>query len=255
MSDLNAIERDVEQAREKFAGDLARLRSPDILASFKDDLWAAKDDLVDRTTEAVKDGAQRIFDDLKDRATANPAAALAIGAGLAWHLARHPPIATLLVGVGVVSLLRTSPWQPSAQRSTGGYDEGFETKLDRGNSTGGNSLSSRAQKFTETARQKVREWSADAGDVVSESLTQLTDKAASAAERASDVVQEASAMAHETAGEIADQAAAMAQRASSTAREFTPEQDVRDKLLLGAATLALTAAIGIAYQRRAHDQM
>jgi len=254
MSDLNAIERDVEQAREKFAGDLARLRSPDILASFKDDLSAAKDDLVERTTEAAKDGAQRVFNDLKDRAAANPAAAVAIGAGLAWHLARHPPIATLLVGVGVVSLLRTSPWQSSAQRSTEAYDESFD-KHDRGNSTGGNSLSSRAQKFTETARQKVREWSADAGDVVSESLTQLTDKAASAAERTSDVVQEASAMAHATAGEIADQAAAMAQRASSIAREFTPQQDVRDKLLLGAATLALTAAIGIAYQRRAHDQM
>jgi len=253
MSNLNAIERDVEQAREKFAGDLARLRSPDILASFKDDLSAAKDDLVERTAEAAKDGAQRVFNDLKDRAAANPAAAVAIGAGLAWHLARHPPIATLLVGVGVVSLLRTSPWQPSAQSSTAGYDEGL--KLDRGNSTGGNALSSRAHKFAETARQKVREWSTDAGDVVNESLTQLTDKAASAAERASDVVQEASAMAHETAGEIANKAAAMAQRASSIAREFTPEQDVRDKLLLGAATLALTAAIGIAYQRRAHDQM
>jgi vacuolar-type H+-ATPase subunit H len=250
MSDLNAIERDVEQAREKFAGDLARLRSPDILASFKDDLSAAKDDLLDRTTEAAKDGAQRIFDDLKDRATANPAAALAIGAGLAWQLARRPPIATLLVGLGVVSLLRTSPWQASAKRSAGGYDEEFEAKVDRKNSAG----LSHAQKFTETARQKVREWSADAGDVVSESMTQLTDIAASAAERASDVVQEASAMAHETAGEIADRAAIMAQRASNVARNLTPEQDVRDKLLLGAATVALTAAIGIAYQRRVHDQ-
>src|SRR4051794_22143867 len=135
MSDLNAIERDVEQAREKFAADLARLRSPDILASFKDDLWAAKDDLVERTSDAAKDGAQRVFNDLKDRATANPAAAIAIGAGLAWHLARHPPIATLLVGLGAVSLLRTSPWQPSDTRSSGGYNDELATKLDHGNPT------------------------------------------------------------------------------------------------------------------------
>ena len=33
-----------------------------------------------------------------------------------------------------------------------------------------------------------------------------------------------------------------------------PEQDARNKLLLGAATVALTAAVGIAYQRRTHDQ-
>jgi ABC-type multidrug transport system fused ATPase/permease subunit len=215
MSDIDAIERDVEQAREKFAGDLARLRSPDILARFKDDLWAAKDDLVERTTEAAKDGAQRVFDDLKDRATANPAAALAIGAGLAWQLARRPPIATLLVGLGVVSLLRTSPWQASAKRSAGGYDE-FEAKLDRKNAARRDTLS-HAQKFTRTARQKVREWSADAGDVVSESMTQLTDIAASAAERTSDVVQEARAMAHQTASEVAERAAAMTQRASNVA--------------------------------------
>ena len=49
-------------------------------------------------TIAAKDGAQRLFTELKDRAAANPVAALAIGAGLAWRLVHRPPIATLLVG-------------------------------------------------------------------------------------------------------------------------------------------------------------
>ena len=81
QAELDALERDVERSRAKFDSDLARLRSPGIISSFKDDLWA-------ETSGAVKDGAQKILDDLKRRASANPAAALAIGAGLTW---RSPP--------------------------------------------------------------------------------------------------------------------------------------------------------------------
>src|SRR6185437_14414318 len=40
---------------------------------------------------------------------ANPSAALAIGAGLAWRLVKHPPLATALIGAGVLSLWRTTP--------------------------------------------------------------------------------------------------------------------------------------------------
>src|SRR4026208_651381 len=47
--------------------------------------------------------------DLKARAAANPSAALAIGAGLAWRLVKHPPIATALIGAGAPSLWRTNP--------------------------------------------------------------------------------------------------------------------------------------------------
>ena len=126
MSDLNALERDVEQARARFAGDLARLRSPTTVARFKDDAWAqaieTKDELVDKAKDAATDGAQRLFTDLKERAAANPVAALAIGAGLAWRLVHRPPIATLLVGMGVVGLLRTSPAR-SSQPYMGLHDE------------------------------------------------------------------------------------------------------------------------------------
>ena len=98
QADLNALERNVEQARARFANDLARLRSPVNLARFKDELWAeareTKDELVEKTKEVAKDGAQRVLTQLTERVAANPAAALAIGAGLAWRLFHRPPIAT-----------------------------------------------------------------------------------------------------------------------------------------------------------------
>jgi hypothetical protein len=55
---LNALERAVEQARAKFAGDLARLRSPANLARFKNNLWAdareVNDEVIDRPRKRPK---------------------------------------------------------------------------------------------------------------------------------------------------------------------------------------------------------
>ena len=155
MSDLNALERDVEQARARFAGDLARLRSPTTVARFKDDAWAqaveTKDELIDKTKDAARDGAQRLFTDLKERAAANPVAALAIGAGLAWRLVHRPPIATLLVGMGVVGLLRTSPAR-SSQPYMGLHDE--DPRLRSGH--GANDLVARAGSWPRRQRRKLR---------------------------------------------------------------------------------------------------
>ena len=97
-ADLNALEREVELTRAKFADDLARLRSPENRARFKEDLWAH--------ARERKDG---IVADWKARAAANPLAVAAIAAGVGWRLFQRPPIATLLVGLGLVGLLRTSP--------------------------------------------------------------------------------------------------------------------------------------------------
>jgi hypothetical protein len=116
-AELNQLERDVEQARARFTADLARMRSPAIYADFKDELVAevrqAKDELVEKTTDAATERAHGVLAEIKDRAAANPAAALAIGAGLAWHLARHPPVTSVLVGLGLMSLWRTNPQRPS----------------------------------------------------------------------------------------------------------------------------------------------
>jgi len=49
-----------------------------------------------------------MVEDMKAKASENPAATLAISAGLAWRLLRHPPIATALIGAGLFSLLRAA---------------------------------------------------------------------------------------------------------------------------------------------------
>jgi hypothetical protein len=245
QSDLNALERDVEQARARFANDLARLRSP-ALARFKDELWAearqTKDELVEKTKEAAKDGAQRVWTQLTERAAANPAAALAIGAGLAWRLFHRPPIATLLVGIGLVGLLRTSPSQHSAQPYMGLHDE--DPKPRHRNDA---SLAA----FADAAKERVQDWSAQTGEAVRQTGTQIADKTASMADRASAMLHEAGDAARDTMTQIADKAASVA--ASHRLRDRLPHQDDRDSYLLGAAALAVAAAVGIAVQRRAQE--
>jgi len=100
QTELDVLEREVEDARGRLRLDLARLRSPGTMARMKDDV-------TERVTGAAQDSAHGVLDEIKARAAANPVAALAIGAGLAWRLARHPPIATLLVGAGLWGLLKT----------------------------------------------------------------------------------------------------------------------------------------------------
>jgi len=303
MSDaaLNALERDVEQARARFADDLARLRSPSTLARFKDDAWAeardTKDELVDKAKEAAKDGAQRLFTELKERAAANPVAALAIGAGLAWRLVHRPPIATLLVGMGVVGLLRTSA--RNSQPYMGLHDE--DPRLLHRYGAGEPGLAARAGELAEVVKDKVQDWSAEAGDAARATATQVVetttavaerasralrdtaanvgDRAVTMAERASDglhdakqtaritaagvgekaaavagqasqAVQDASDTVRETVAQMADKAAVLGQQASHRIYEALPDKEDRDTYLLGAAALAVAAAVGIAYQRR-----
>ena len=243
-AELNVLERDVEQARARFAGDLARLRSPATLSNFQDDLWAqaseTKDDLVEKAKEAATDGVQRLVSDLKEKAAANPAAALAIGAGLAWRLVHRPPIASLLVGIGLYSLWRTTPSE-------------------------GEGLVPRAADLAGQVKETLQEWSADA----TENLIQIADKASAAAEEAyasaRDTVSkvkthvavaadQAAGSVQETMTHIRDQASAASAKTSGAVRTIVPNEEARDKLLLGAAALAVAAAVGIAYQRRSADE-
>ena len=95
---LSTLELQVEAARAKLANDLAFLRSPQPYREFGADLRSEAQSVL-----------RRILDDLKARAAANPSAALAIGAGIAWRLFKYPPIATALISAGMLSLWRTSP--------------------------------------------------------------------------------------------------------------------------------------------------
>lgn len=246
---LNALERDVEQARAKFADDLARLRSPANLARFKDDLWAdareAKDEVIDSAKEAAQDGAQRFLAELKARAAANPLATIAIGAGLAWRLVHRPPIATVLIGLGLISLARTAPAQRGAYM---GMNDEDPPLLRQNHLRGGGQ--SRTETFADAAKDILQDWSAQAGDTARETAAQIGDKAAAVADRATDALHDAGEVARDTVTHVTDKAGAMAARASQTLRDAVPDQDERDAYLLGAAALAVAAAVGIAYQRR-----
>ena len=282
QAELNALERDVEQARARFADDLARLRSPRL----KEDLWAeardTKNEVIERTKEAAKDGMQNIVTDLKERAAANPVAALAIGAGLAWRLYRHPPIASLLIGCGVVSLLRTpSGAGRSAQPYMGLHDEDPPaTRLGR------DSIASRTSGLATAAKDKIEHWSERAGDTatqmadraaavagragtaaretameVAEKATSVADRASTAAretvsqlkEKASSAADRTAEAARETMSQLKDKASSAVERASHALHDNMPDAEARDRLLVGAAALAVATAVGIAYQRSRED--
>jgi hypothetical protein len=213
MSELNQLERDVEQARQKLVTDLARLRSPEAMSSFKDDV-------IGQTREAARTTAEQWLDDLKRRAVANPVAALAIGAGIAWRLARHPPIASVLVGLGVVGLMRTNPQQgsPDYARRAAELAAAAQGKLEHW-SAGARGAAAHAGEGAESMKQTVREWSTAAGDAAQEAASRI----ASTARRGMD--------------------------GASRSLSAAPVPD-RDAYLLGAAALAVAAACGISYQRR-----
>ena len=91
-------EHEVERSRAKLTQDLAILCSPKTLAAFTDDL-----------KQEAFETRDAFWEKIKARAASNPAAVIAIGAGLAWRLLRSPPIASALIGVGLFSLWKTQP--------------------------------------------------------------------------------------------------------------------------------------------------
>jgi hypothetical protein len=232
-AELISLERAVEVARERVAGDLARLRSPATMSEFKSELWTeareSKDQIVESATNYVEDTVQSVLSDIKGRAAANPAAALAIGAGLAWQLLRHPPIASLLVGAGVFGLMKTRPAR----------DLDFAS-----------GLAAQANDVATTVKEQVQEWGAQAGEAVRETASQASGNIAALAERASVAMGDTGAAVRHSGAELASHAAATGRRASAVIADAMPEPHERDQLLLGAAALAITAAVGIAFQRR-----
>jgi hypothetical protein len=218
---LSLLELQVEEARAKLASDLAILRSPQTYREFGAELKSN-----------AKSAVQRAMDDLKARAAANPSAALAIGAGLGWRLIKHPPIATALIGAGVLSLWRTTP----ARINDGDYLGTAQVRLGQQVSDAAEAVKDYAAEQVVAAREKV-------------SAYRVQEVAASAAEQAAETLEQA----RDAATHIPDKAVIAAQRATRQFGRAVADDGMRDQLLLGAAGLAVAAALGIAYQRRAHD--
>jgi hypothetical protein len=215
QANLDDLERDVEDARIRLLRDVGRARAPATLSGFKDDVVAkaqdVRDEWVHKATDAASISVQRIWSDLVDRASANPGAALVIGAGLAWRLAHRPPIATLLVGVGLAGLLRTNPSSSPSPFITRAAELGGTAR------NWGGAVNETARRWAEETR--------DAGVTFSQ---------------VSKLASETYSLVSTTAANVTGQASEIAETVS----------DARDAYLLGAAILAIGAASVIAFQRQ-----
>jgi hypothetical protein len=236
---LHSLERDVEAARSRFADSLMVLADP---GGYAEAAEAAKRDVrglkrqVEHKLQSTADG---YLDGLKARAAANPAAVLAVAAGVAWRLFHKPPIATALVGAGLYSLLRTTP-----------EDFGEEDRID----------------YTDRAKERLRQQMTDARDTVLEKAGELAGEAATAAkslsQSAGETIGKLSAEASERAASASTAAARLARdgttRGVETAKETLAHSaraisDNRDQALLGIAGVAVAAAIGVALNRRLEE--
>src|SRR6185312_4394458 len=178
MTDSVALcEQEVQGARAKLTADLASLRSPANLTAFTDGLKqeavAAKDSVIQHTKETVQTTIEEIAADLKAKAAANPAAALAIGAGIAWQLVRHPPIVSALVGVGLYSLLRTPSPKPAARGNADYVDYGKQRLKEQVTDFGLEAVGVAAE-----AGKALTEKSAELYDGAKEKFRNLTQNAA-----------------------------------------------------------------------------
>lgn len=197
-----------------------------------------------------------LLEDFKAKAAANPAAALAIGAGVAWRLIHNPPIASALVGVGLFSL-----WRTNARRSPSGVqpdylkqgkqrlkEQGGEL-LSKATEVAGNMqeiVSTKAADLTDAAKDKAAEWASNVGEAVGEvgsrvqaDLERVTGAVRRAKHDLRDQLHSASTNAYRKADDLV--------LASKNALD---DEETRNKLLLGVAGVAVAAALGIACQKR-----
>ena len=117
-TDVATLEAEVAAARARLARTLDKLTDPATHEAMKNEVMERvegyKDGLLGSVEASARAKGQGVVDDLKTRAMNNPAGAALIGAGIAYHLYRHPPITTLLVGAGTALLMRARAAATSA---------------------------------------------------------------------------------------------------------------------------------------------
>src|SRR5690349_19780717 len=112
---LSDLEKEVQAARATLSKHLDALSSTHMYESLKVGL-----------SSTARSSTQTFLEELTARAAANPIAAFAISAGVAWRLIKHPPIASALIGAGAYGLWRThadkiedGPFWPAARQRLG----------------------------------------------------------------------------------------------------------------------------------------
>ena len=235
--DLAELERDVEQSRARLAADIARLRVPETFESARQSVINSIAGYRDDAIDAVQTRASSFIDGVKAKAAANPAAAAAILAGIAWRLYRSPPIASLLVGAGIAALARTDPNDDSltparlAQRAA---HRAHELK-ERAAAQIAEMTEGAVGSVQEKLQGKLHEWSSTKRRRTALGDASPSDRSSSQAGFLSDPYQDSPEV-YAPAHSLFDE---------------RKNRQRRDAYLLGFAALALGAAIGVARRREA----
>jgi ElaB/YqjD/DUF883 family membrane-anchored ribosome-binding protein len=266
---LNQCEREVEQARLKLAQDLAILRSPTTFTAFTDTLkheaLDRKDAVVAQAKDAVQTRLTDFVEDLKAKAAANPAAALTIGAGIAWHFIRNPPIATALIGAGLFSLWRTSAAHRNGLDNDYYLQRGKERLREQVAELGssamdvasdvGKTVSAKTDEVIDAAKDRIQGWSRDAADSAAAAGTAAKAQAESAAATARRRVQDLADQAGQAGRRATAVTSDMVRDTLSSGEDMAARLGTRDNVMLGVAGLAVAAALGMAYQKRIAEEV
>lgn len=261
---LRDHERDVEAARSKLAHDLAILRSPKTFADFSDDLkhdaLDTTDAILDKAKSAAQSTANGLLEDLKAKAAANPAAALAIGAGIGWRLFRHPPIATALVGLGLFSLLRTNASRPTNGTQRDYWEQGKQRLKEQGLQAvskaadavaeAQEAASTKASDLMEATKDKLEQWGDDAQAALSNLKSRAQTEVGDVADAARRVGDDLQGQFKNASAQAADTTKKLFQDTVASGSRILADQDSRNNLYLGLAGVAVAAALGIACQKR-----
>jgi hypothetical protein len=241
---LSKLEREIEVSRARLADNLTTLTSSRANQSFLDEVKREATDLkdvaVERAKSQIQESAGRYLETWKARAAENPAAVLAIAAGVAWRLFRKPPIATALVGVGVFSLLRSPAPMPWPGEHT---DYLSEAKR-------------RLKEQTTDLAHAIKDEALSTGNVIAESVGGLASAGENQLKEWGEKAQEAI---HRTSDSLETRVHEI--------RESTPpweneresaspaDREALDTLLLGAAGAAVAAALAFSFNRRVSEEL
>jgi hypothetical protein len=248
---IDELEREVEQARARVAADIAMLRAPETFEAAKAGIVDAAYGYRDQMRDKASGYSDGMLDTWKAKAAANPLAVAAIGAGIAWRLYRHPPVTTVLVGLGLASLMRTDPHDDSMhprRLMETASEKALELK-DR--------AAAQVAELRESAvgamEEKVHEWTAAAEGVVENAAERVASIGSSSpppprerADASFARTRDPEALGVADRGMRAPTASLpypVEERRRLAAR--SPGGDMRDAYLLGVAALAVGAAVGL----------
>jgi len=223
---LRDHERAVERSRARLTEDLAVLSSPETFSAFTDDL-----------KHQALDTRDALWTELKARATANPAAVAAIGAGLAWRFVQRPPIAAGLIGLGLYSLWKTDPKNPQTSDT-------YRAKQ---------FVKEQTSELVATASdmaQTVKTTASDAYDAAKEKVANLSDSFGQAVGEARAAMTGGSYIAGAVFDRTQDDVRHRLRDTADAASGMIRDEDTRNTMLLGVAGVAIAAALGIACQKR-----